>query len=318
MNFFSCRLMATACCVILALSTIAQAQTKSDSMSAADRIARATEKINSKQTWSLKHKLQKGETVRWSVEHVASTKTRMSGETEETSSRSVSVKAWKVSDVDDKGHMTFVHTIESVDMWQKIGDTDPVAYNSRTDKTTPPEYQSVADKLNKTLATIRIAPNGTIEDRKSDLRGARFGVGDVTVPFPDSPITIGHRWNVPTSLPATDEDGLNHQLKARIVYELMKVKSGNAYISFRTEVLTPVESEKIKSQIMQQMTKGFVVFNIPNGRLVRKEVEWDEKVQGYEGPDSFLQYLGRMTEKLLPAGSTADQAKGSSPLKPLK
>jgi hypothetical protein len=286
----------------------------------------------SKQAYLLAYKLKADETVRWTVEHVASTKTQMAGETEETSSRSVSVKAWKVSNVDATGTMTFVHSIEAVDMWQKIGESDPVSYNSRTDKNAPSEYRGIADKLGKPLAVIAITPNGNITDRQSNIEGAKFGVGDVTIPLPEKAIPVGQKWNIPTTLAATDSDGRSHQLKARIAYELLKVKDGNAYIAFRTEVLTPVESQKIKSQIMQQMTKGFVVFDIAAGRPIRKEVEWDEKVQGYEGPDSFLQYLGRMTEKLViddgssaigsassksNPSATVDPASKTSPLQPL-
>jgi hypothetical protein len=67
---------------------------------------------------------------------------------------------------------------------------------------------------------------------------------------------------------------------------------------------------------MQQKTKGIVVFDFAKGRPVHKEVEWNEKVQGFQGPDSFLQYIGKLTEKLTVGGS-ASQAK-SSPLAPLK
>ena len=115
---------------------------------------------------------------------------------------------------------------------------------------------------------------------------------------------------------ASDEDGRTLYLKAQTAYELLKVKAGRAYISFATQILTPVESQKVKSQIMQQKTKGIVVFDIAKGRPVHKEVEWNEKVQGFQGPDSFLQYIGKLTEKLTVGGS-ASQAK-SSPLAPLK
>jgi hypothetical protein len=287
--------------------------------SAKDRVAQATENMNRKQVYKLVYKLQKGETVRWTVEHVASTKTRMAGETEETSSRSESTKAWKISSVDSLGNITFVHSIEAVKMWQKIGETDPVAYDSKTDQKVPAEYESVSDKLGKPLAVFSITPNGQITDRKSHVQGARFGTGDVTVPLPKEAIPVGHKWNVPTTFQATDEDGRNQQLKARIAYELIKVKAGNAYISFRTEILTPVESEKVKSQIMQQKTKGYLVFDMSRGRSIRKEIEWDETVQGYEGPDSYLQYLGRMTEKLVDANvqqSSSGAANSLSPLKP--
>lgn len=286
--------------------------------SAAQRIERATNNINNKQLFQLAYKLQNEETVRWSVEHVASTKTQMAGELEETSSRSVSVKNWKVSSVDSLGNMTFVHSIESVDMWQKIGDDEPVMYNSKTSKTIPTEYSGVADKLNKPLATISITPDGQIKDKKTSLTSTKFGVGEVTIPLPPNPIPVGQKWKVPVSLSATDEDARQIELKARIAYELVKVKDGNAYISFKTEVLTPIESDKVKSQIMQQKTKGYLVFDIQQGRPIRKEVEWDEKVQGYDGPDSYLQYLGRMSEKLLAASESAPVVQNATPLMPLK
>ena len=288
-----------------------------DKESAAERVARAADNMSRKQVYELTYKLKKGETVRWNVEHVASTKTQLGGETEETSSRSVSTKVWNVSSVDSLGNITFVHSIEAVKMWQKIGETEPVEYDSRTDKEIPAEYQSVSEKLGKPLAVFSITANGQITDRKSNLPGARFGTGDVTIPLPEKPIPVGHKWNIPTTLQATDEDGRNQQLKARIAYELVKVKAGNAYISFRTEILTPVESEKVKSQIMQQKTKGYLVFDMTRGRPVRKEVEWDETVQGYEGPDSYLQYLGRMSEKIID-GDSQQANENSSPLTPLQ
>lgn len=285
--------------------------------SAKDRIARVANKMNSKQRYKLSYKLKEGETIRWTVEHVASTKTQMAGETEETASRSISTKAWKVSSVDSLGNITFVHSIEAVKMWQKIGDTDPVAYNSRTDKEVPVEYESVSEKLGRPLAVFSITPTGQITDRKSHVPGARFGTGDVTTPLPKEEIPVGHKWSVPTSFQATDEDGRNNQLKARIAYELVKVKGNHAYISFRTEILTPVESEKVKSQLLQQKTKGYLVFDMEQGRPIRKEIEWDETVQGYEGPDSYLQYLGKMTEKLVDSAQEPGN-KANSGLTPLK
>lgn len=291
------------------LSPVLDAQVDTKKPSGVDRIARAARNMNRRQRYLLAYKLNADETVRWTVEHVASTKTQMSGVTEETSSRSVSTKTWKISSVDNRGNFTFVHSIESVDMWQKIGDADPISYNSKTDKEIPELYQGTADTIGKPLAVISLSANGQIVDKKSSLKNARFGTGDVAVPLPKQPIPVGHKWHVATDLQGTDEDGRNRLLKARIAYELVKVKDGNAYISFRTEVLTPIESQKIKSQIMQQMTKGYLVFSIADGRHVRKEVEWDEKVQGFAGPDSFLQYLGRMTEKLVDGNSPTPDAK---------
>ena len=311
----------TVVCLAMAVlfvgSSISQAQsTDKKQESAAERIQRATNKLNQKQRYKLAYKLKKDEVVRWTVEHTVSTKFQMAGELEESTSRSTTTKVWKVANVDSLGNMTFVHELEAINMWQQVGETEPVAYNSKTDKTIPEEYKSVAENIGKPLVVFSISPNGKIIDRKSNLRQDNFGAGNVTIPLPEEAIPIGHKWNVPTILQATDDQNQNKKLKARILYELARVKGDHAYIKFRTEVLTPVTSEKIKSTIMQQMTKGYLVFDMKRGRQILKQVEWDEKAQGFEGPDSFLKYVGRMSEKL--ADSDPSQQNGSSALAPLK
>lgn len=280
------------------------ATTSRVSRSVSESVERATDNVNRKQKYLLAYRFKKGDKVRWTVEHIASTRTQMAGDSEETSSRSQSVKLWDVTSVDSLGQMTFDHKIESVDMWQKIGDQDPVTYDSKKDKEAPLEYESISDKIGTTIATVSINPAGQIVDRKSDNPNqANFGVGDIAVPLPTKPVIIGYQWSVPDTLRAKDSEGNPRQLKSRVIYKLAKVKSNKAYISFKTEVLTPIESEKIRSQIMQQMTRGYLVFDIDLGYPIRKEVEWDEKVQGFEGPDSLLEYLGRLTERLITTDS---------------
>ncbi len=289
------------------MTTTAWAQSKTDE-SVSELISRATKNANSKQKFQLAYKMQKGQELRWTVEHVASTKTQIAGESEATSSRSQSTKLWKVSSVDSLGNMTFVHTVESVNMWQRIGESEPVTYNSLTDKEVPLEYDSVTSKIGKPLAVITVSPDGQVLDRKTSMDQPHFGVGDITTPLPKEEIAIGYRWFVPTTLTAKDEEGRNQQLKARVQFELSNVKLPNAFISFRTEILTPVQSDKIRSQIMQQLTKGYIVFDMDRGLPVQKEVEWDEKVQGYEGPDSYLNYVGKLTEKFIVGNSSAPLA----------
>lgn len=285
-------------------------------VSATGSFCQTTPGVGSTETYLLQYKLRKGETIRWDVEHVASTKTRMAGESEETSSRSVSRKAWKVLDVDGEGNMTFSHTIESVDMWQKIGDDEPIAYNSKTDKQAPFEYEATAARLGKMLAELKVTTDGLVKERKTDIKEMKFGVGDITVPLPKHEIPIGQKWNVPITLTAVDEDKRPQELKARLAYQLVKVTDGNAYITFKTEILTPVESPKIESQLMQQKTKGYLVFDIKDGRMIRKDIEWNEKVQGFEGDDSLLEYVGKMSEKIVDEQS--QQVKSVAPLTPLK
>lgn len=295
--------------LLSSLPSITIAQETKPAKPKIDAAAAVANRLNKRQLYDLRYKLQQGEEIHWIVEHVVSTKVQMAGETENSSSRSQTEKVWKVSKVDALGNITFVHSIASVDMWQQVGESDPVTFNSAKEKEAPEEYEGVANKIGKPLAVFTITPFGEIKDRKSALSKSSFGVGKVTIPLPGKPIAVGHQWSVATTLSATDENGTAKKLKARIRYQLARVQGHKAYIKFKTEVLTPGLSEKIKSTIMQQMTDGFIAFDIQKGRPVLKRVEWDEKAHGFEGPDSLLTYVGRMTEKIVEGKQNASTPK---------
>jgi hypothetical protein len=298
-------------------STGAQAvQTERPKVSVDDQIARATNRIAKQQLYTLEYKLKKGDELRWDFEQVVETKFQMAGFTEESSSRSENRRLWKVANVDQLGNMTFVCSVESIKMWQKTGEADPVSYDSKIDKEVPDEYAVSAESVGKPQAIFFITPSGRIKDRRSMQKEYDFGAGQVTVPLPEKPVAIGYQWSIPTVLSATDDNDRPVKLKARILYTLAKVVDRNAFISFRTEVLTPVTSEKIKSVIMQKMNKGTIVFDIVRGYPVLKRVLWDEKAQGFEGPDSYLKYVGSMSEKFV-IQTKAEKANGLSALSPV-
>ena len=313
-------LTASVCAIILAgliSSGPTVAQTTKKQPSATDQIARVTNKMQSKQLYKLEYKLQKGDTIRFTTEQSVATKFAMAGQKEESSSRSQSAKTWKVINVDRIGQITFSLTLDSINMWQKTGEGSPIAYDSTSDKDVPDEYATVADSVGKTLAVFTVAPNGKVIDRKSNIRDNNFGVGKVTIPLPGQPVPIGFTWNVPTLLQATDDHDKNIQLKARVHYELAKVTGHTAYIRFKTQVLTPVTSEKVKSTIMQKMTQGEIAFDLQKGRPLVKTVRWNEKAQGFEGPDSFLEYVGKMSERLV-TDSAAGSKSNTAALAPIK
>ncbi|MCA9213208.1 MAG: hypothetical protein KDB27_09095, partial [Planctomycetales bacterium] len=66
-----------------------------------------------------------------------------------------------------------------------------------------------------------------------------------------------------------------------------------------TQVLTPVDDAKIKAQLIQQLSSGTIRFDVDAGRLMSKQLDWDESVLGFSGAGSNMKYLARFTEKLL-------------------
>ena len=263
-------------------------------------IGSAVDRIAAKAKYEFKYGLREKQKLFWKVEHVTTTKTQIAGTTEEASARVETLSSWEVGDVNrSSGDMVFHNTITAIKSWKRIGEEEATLYDSRESKNAPDEYAAIANSLGQPRSRITIAPNGKVLDRQSDFVSTDFSTGDVTVLLPTKKVSVGYRWNVPLEFESTNEYGAAVRLKARRCYQFEKVKQGNGYVSFRTEVLTPIESEKTRSKILQKLVRGYIVWNFEKGLPIQKRTHWDEKVQGYDGADSFLKYVGRMSIKLV-------------------
>jgi hypothetical protein len=257
------------------------------------------------ETYLLRYKFAEGEQVHWKVVHLGTTETTIQGNTQTSKSRSTSTKVWKVQNVDESGNVTFVHTVDSVDMWQQLSDRPEIRYNSDKKQKVPPEYEHVAKTVGVALATVKISTKGDIIKRDTPTPNANFGVGGIVTLLPEKPVKIGSTWYEPSELRHGLPDGRVKRVKIRKFYELVKVQTGVATISVKTEVLTPVNDARIQSQLVQQLTAGTIKFDLDAGRILSKQLDWDETVVGFNGADSLMKYLARFTEELLPAEARA-------------
>ena len=265
----------------------------------------------------LRYKFAKGEQVEWKVVHLGTTETKIQGNTQTSKSRSVSTKVWRVADVDAEGNFTFSHTVTNVNMWQQLSDRPEVRYNSETDTEIPAEYQQVAKTVGVPLATVTITPKGEIVDREGTKANEKFGVGGIVMLLPDKPVKADSRWYEPSELQTRLPDGRVKKIKIRKNYTLKKVQTGVATIAVKTEVLTPVNDARIESQLVQQLTDGTIKFDVDAGRVISKEMNWDETVVGFNGADSMMKYLARFTEELLAPDRTANKPKEKSSSSPI-
>lgn len=276
------------CTVMLGADTDIEAQ-----LEAATRKATARE-------YDLKYRFQASETIRWQVSHDAQTETRIQGNSQTAHARSKSVKMWRVTDVDEEGKMTFVHMIDSVDMWQKLSDHPEVSYNSQTDRKPPLLYEGVADTVGVPIAKVVIDPRGEVLKREANSPNPNFGLGEITMPLPEKPVKIGARWYAPNTIRIRLDDGRVLPVKVRLKYTLRKVENDVAVIAVDTEVLTPgVNAPPIRVQLVQQLTEGVVFFDIEQGRITRKIIDWNETVVGFNGADSSMKYVAHFVEEII-------------------
>ncbi|WP_146517493.1 hypothetical protein [Rubripirellula amarantea] len=250
------------------------------------------------ETYQLRYKLKAGEKIRYEVTHVAKTKTRIRGEEEISNVHTVSERHWDVSEANETD-FTFNHIIDSVEMTQQQGDQEELRWDSASGEEPNQVFEKVAEQIGQKLATIKIDTRGE-ELEREDFGGtkAQLGMGSLALALPEQALAIDDTWTVPREVKARTDDGEVKTIKIQEVYKLEQVKTGVATISIRSEPLTPMGSDSIKAQVIQQLSNGEIRFDIDAGRMISKKLDWDETVVGFQGPNSMMEYRARMTEQL--------------------
>ncbi len=249
------------------------------------------------ETYQLRYRFAADETIRYEVTHVAKTKTRISGTEESANVHTVSQKVWNVSSTNDDGEITFVHSVDAVALTQQAGQAPEIRWSSDSGETPPLLFETVAEQIKRPLSTVTIDARGAELTRETHAGvETNLGMGGLTIPLPDDAIAVGHTWSAPREIRARGEAGEVKIIKARDVYTLEKVQTGVATLKVRTEVLTPIEAASVKAQIVQQLSNGTIRFDIDAGRCLSKQLDWDETVVGFQGPNSLMEYRARLTE----------------------
>ncbi|HEX3654954.1 MAG TPA: hypothetical protein VHV55_04075 [Pirellulales bacterium] len=278
----------------------ADKSTPADKSASADKSTAADPDADAEKKYLLRYRFKPGETLRWEVEHQAQVKTTVSGTTQTAETTTLSVKLWKVSACKPDGQATFLHSVERVDMRQKLSGRQEVRYNSRTDAEPPVGFQDVAKSVGVPLSEITLDATGTVVKRVDKQPRPPNQTTHITIPLPAEAVPLGHRWSVPYETTVTTKDGGTRAVKLRQHMTLVNVKNGVATIAVDNQVLSPVNDPTIDAQLVQSETTGKIRFDIAAGRILSTISDGDKSVVGFQGEASSLHYVTRFTEKLVP------------------
>lgn len=247
----------------------------------------------------LRYKLTSGEKIQYEVTHVAKTKTRIRGAEEISNVHTVSKRHWDVTGVDKVG-MTFKHIVDAVEMTQERGDEKEIRWSSESGDDPPPAFERVAERIGEVISTVTVNARGQEKAREDNgATKTSLGMGSLTLALPEEPIAVGSSWSVPREVMVRTPDGSPKPIKIRELYTLEKVKTGVATLSLRSEPLTLIREESVRAQVIQQLSNGEIRFDVDNGRMLSKQLDWDEEVVGFQGANSLMEYRARLTERLI-------------------
>jgi hypothetical protein len=261
--------------------------------------AEDTRDNNDTPKYLLRYALNAGEALHYQVTHVAKTKTRIRGAEEVSQVHTISQRHWAVKTTNEQ-EMTFDHVVDAVEMTQQQGDSEEIRWDSESGEKPPALFKRVSDQIGSRISTITISARGE-ETRRENNTGSKasLGMGTLAVAFPEQPIAVGDSWSIPRNVKTRTENGEIKTIKIRELYTLKKVKTGVATLSVRSQPLTPLNEESIRAQVVQQMSNGEIRFDLDNGYMLSKQLDWDETIVGFQGANSLMEYRARFSEKLV-------------------
>ena len=249
----------------------------------------------------LRYQFQSGEQIRTKVMHQASVRTTIEGSTQTATTVSISVKVWKVVDVDPQGKVTFEHAVEYVDMKNDVTGRETVNYDSREDQEPPAGFEDVARRVGVPLTRIVMDTTGTLHQRKELASGATVPT-QLVLPLPKEKVDVGSTWTFPDDVVVHLQNGTSRKIKCRQRFELLSVENEIAKIKITTQILTPIrEYPEIQAQLVQRESEGVIQFNLKRGRVIAQQIDLDRRVTGYPNAKSSMHYRTRFTETLLGA-----------------
>jgi hypothetical protein len=248
----------------------------------------------------LEYRFAPGEVLRTEIVHRATVQTSIQGNSQTAETLSKSIKSWEVTDVTDEGVVTFVHKVDSIEMWQKSQGRQEIRYNSQTDQDVPPGYEEVAKAVGVPLTVVTMDSHGKILKRVEKRAQPTSMSTQMTMPLPDHPVAIGETWTSPMEIDVVLKDGVTtKKIQTRQLFTLDKVIDDVATIAIDSQILTPIHDPAIEAQLIQRLSKGEARFDITAGRILGQQLDLDRRVIGFSGPASSMHYLTRFTEKLL-------------------
>lgn len=258
--------------------------------------------INKNEKYLFRYQFSAGETVRWQVEHKAKIATTVDGTSQTAETQTRSIKAWKVIESQPGGEAVFVHTVESIDMRQKLSGRQETHYDSTIDKDVPPIFQQAATQVGIPLAELTIDNRGKVLKRLDDKKrpdGAEMT--DITLILPDKPLAIGESWSTPFDMSANDKNGTLKIVKARKKITLESVTGNIAVLKHETQILSPLKDPALEAQVMQSEQSGTVKFDLAKGRIVSISMTNDREVFGFQGDASMMHVTSSFSEQLTDA-----------------
>ena len=242
----------------------------------------------------LRYRFNRGEELRWTVQHILKMRNIIGGMEENIETRSRAVKIWRTLDVDASGTATFEYRVEDIFMHKAQTGRDDDIFDSRRDARIPLEFSNLEGKIGVPLAHIRIGTQGQTQRRPIMEYADSLSENRIVIPLPDEPVVVGERWSEPKEIVLPQENQMIRRIRVRNDFTLEQIHSGLATIRFATLVFTRL-SRLEESQLIENFSQGTMELDLQAGHFIRHQATVDRLIVGIRETSDSIRHLSRTT-----------------------
>jgi hypothetical protein len=259
---------------------------------------------------TLRYQFVADQVLRYEIGNDRTIDIQASGLQETVQHGETSVKRFLVKGTDKSGVAELEVTIERVRLSAQ-GQGANITWDSDDEAPAPPEFRGLKGTIGHPLGTVSITPLGKIVDAQQAGVGSaapqvKEGQLDLLPLLPESPVAVGDSWKQEFSLDVVIETPpYKRPVTIQRKFTLLSVENGIATVDERTFVLTPPDDPKEEAQLLQRTPGGTFTIDIENGRLIQRELKIDNRVVGFQGPQTEMKVVGTRIDRYLPQTQTA-------------
>lgn len=280
-------------------TAVAAAMVLSGLQAASDAADKAGPAIQPPEKFLLRYRFESGEKLRYEMVNQLIQQGVVGAVAKVDTTKIQQKRVFTIGDVDEDGKANASMQFEHVRMEIQSNDKEAEVYDS----TMPPEkvskkFQGTARQLAGAAPSYTLLAQGTPVSADGIQEVSKGGQASFMIPLPEKEISVGESWKVNMVINVRIGEGVKRDITLLRTYQLKSVDDGVATIGFSTSVMSPVKIPAVKAQLLQATPQGEMLFDIPKGRLLRKEMRIDRMVMGALGPGTMLSAKSSTVETL--------------------
>jgi hypothetical protein len=243
---------------------------------------------------------QKGQVLTYQAEHRTNVEEVAEGSKIVSASKLNVVKRWQVVDVDAKGDAILQLSLAAMRNEQTRPSGEVLLYDSANpDKSTPELKEQMSKFIGQTLAVLRIDSQGRVLEVKQGSASRYEAEPPFVVVLPTGAVKEGHVWLRPYHVTLDPPYGVGEKLEATQKYQCTTIVGGKATVAVANQFKSMPASVKDHVPLVQKMTEGQIIFDIPAGRMTAAQLNIDRTLMNHQGEGSSYHFQSWFTEQLI-------------------